>query len=44
MNTLEELLGIDPGSPSMRRATQLVENDRALLLRLIQLRGDQGLT
>lgn len=44
MNTLEELLGIDPGSPSMRRATQLVENDRALLRRLIQLRGDQGLT
>ena len=44
MNTLEELLGIDPDSPSMRRATQLVENDRALLRRLIQLRGDQGLT
>ena len=44
MNTLEELLGIDPDSPSMRRATQLVENDRALLRRLTQLRGDQGLT
>ena len=44
MNTLEELLGIDPDSPSMQRATQLVENDRALLRRLIQLRGDQGLT
>ncbi len=44
MNTLEELLGIDPDSPSMRRAAQLVENDRALLRRLIQLRGDQGLT
>ena len=45
MNALEELLGIDPDSPpSMRRATQLVENDRALLRRLIQLRGDQGLT
>ena len=44
MNTLEELLGIDPDSPSMRRATQLVENDRALLRRLIQLRGDQGVT
>lgn len=44
MNALEELLGIDPGSPSMRRATQLVENDHALLRRLIQLRGDQGLT
>jgi len=44
MNALEELLGIDPDSPSMRRAAQLVENDRALLRRLIQLRGDQGLT
>lgn len=44
MNALEKLLGIDPDSPSMRRATQLVENDRALLRRLIQLRGDQGLT
>ena len=44
MNTHEELLGIDPDSPSMRRAAQLVENDRALLRRLIQLRGDQGLT
>ena len=44
MNTLEELLGIDPDSPSMRRATQLMENDRALLRRLIQLRSDQGLT
>ena len=44
MNTLEELLGIDPDSPSMQRATQLVENDRALLRRLMQLRGDQGLT
>ena len=44
MNALEKLLGIDPDSPSMRRATQLVENDRALLRRLIQLRSDQGLT
>lgn len=44
MNALEKLLGIDTDSPSMRRATQLVENDRALLRRLIQLRSDQGLT
>jgi len=44
MNTLEELLGVDPTSPSMLRATQLVENDRALLRGLVQLRTDKGLT
>ncbi len=44
MNTLEELLGLDARSPSMQRATQLVENDGAFLRRLVEIRKEQGLT
>lgn len=44
MNTLEELLEVDPRSPDMMRAEQLAANDRALLRNLVQVRKDRGLT
>lgn len=44
MASLEEMLGLDPQSPEMLRAEFLVENDRALLRRLIEVRKSRGLT
>jgi len=41
MNTLEELLGIDPDSPSMRRAAQLetVGGDEGVQRHVLRLEG-----
>lgn len=44
MNTLDELLGLDPASPEALRADLLAENDQALLDALVQVRIDRGLT
>lgn len=44
MSTLEDLLGIDPDSPEIRRTTHLAEADYALISRLVRLRGAQGLS
>ncbi|GAB3479335.1 helix-turn-helix domain-containing protein [Amycolatopsis cihanbeyliensis] len=41
---LDDLLGIDTDDPEQRLALDLVKSDRHLLLRLVALRGDRGLT
>lgn len=44
MNTLEDLLGIDPEDPSVQRARTLASNDRKLLEALVDIRIEKGLT
>lgn len=44
MATLDEMLGLDAASPDMTRAEFLVESDRVLLRRLIEVRAERGLT
>lgn len=43
MNSLEQLLGIDPNSPGVLRAELLADNDRALLRDLVNVRKSRGL-
>lgn len=44
MNTLDELLGLDPASPDVLRAERLAENDRALLRELVRIRKARKLS
>jgi DNA-binding XRE family transcriptional regulator len=42
--SLDEQLGIDTSDPIQRRASELVDNDYALLSRLVALRREKNLT
>ena len=44
MSTLDELLGIDPNDPLVKRAESLVDASWAMRDELIQIRKDRGLT
>ena len=44
MTTLEQIRGIDPESPRLKRAELLADNDRALLRDLVSIRESKGLS